>query len=301
MHAPTLTSDDRDVLLDGLAINESAVDDAPTLSELKSAVEADSDEEFESIGAAIRSDLEGDLDAAVIAAGLAGLTDGIDRLSEIRDVGVPDGETGPDELYGALTDPLWQAYNHLHEVGFFEALDYHLPRFTEDCIDRTARGLLGTESLGTDLTNAGFSQHEQTALLTDVLANKRRLSRWVPTREIPDGVEFDVEHVPPLYMRAMGGVLVWIDGIDRHLWQNQVLVSEDILDDAAWDTKAMLGGVFLFLRAALDIADDGDGLDDSQLSSALVAGAAVAIVNQEAIAGDVFRITDEMRAPSTRR
>lgn len=300
MNAPPLTNDDRDALLDCLAIDETAIGDTATLSEFRGAVDADPNAEFASIGEAIRSDLEDDLDADLIAAGLEGFVERIDRLPEIRDAGVPDGKTEPEELYRELTDPAWRVYAHLHDVGFFDALDYHLPRFTEEHIDRTARELLGAESLGIDLSNVGFSDHEQTVLLTNVLDNKLRLSRWIPTREIPDGVEFDVEHVPPLYMRAMGGVLVWVDGLDRHLWQNKVLLTETMLDDACWDVKAMFGGVFLFLRGALDIAGGGE-LTDSQLSTALLSGAAIAIVNQEAIAGDVFRITDGMRAPSTRR
>lgn len=300
MNAPPLTSDDQDALLEDLDIDGSAVGDTATLSDFRGAVDADQNAEFASIGEAIRDDLEDDLDADLIAAGLEEFVEQIDRLPEIREAGIPDGEMEAEELYRGLTDPAWRVYAHLYDVGFFDALDYHLPRFTEEHIDRTAHELLGAESLGVDLSNVGFTDHEQTVLLTDILNNKLRLSRWVPTREIPDGVEFDVDHVPPLYMRAMGGVLVWVDGLDRHLWQNNVLITETMLDDGCWDVKAMFGGVFLFLRAALDIADGGE-LTDSELSTALLSGAAIAIVNQEAIAGDVFRITDEMRAPSTRR
>jgi len=136
--------------------------------------------------------------------------------------------------------------------------------------------------------------------LLDVANNDERLARWVPSNQIPDGVEFETETVPPLHQRAMGGALLWIRGLDRHLWQNEVMITDEILDDAVRYVKAMLGGLFVTATAACDLAGDGQ-FTDEQLTAALTAGSAVQIVSQEELLHSVFYIRDDMRAPSELR
>jgi len=196
---------------------------------------------------------------------------------------------------------VWEAYHHLVDVGFFESLEENLPAFTEDHIDHTARGILSTDVLTDDLSRIGFDEHERTALLLDVVNNDTRLSHWVPVGEIPDGVEFDVSYVPPLYHRAVGGGLLWIKALDRHLKQKEILLTESIIDDAFWRTKAILAGVDVFLRAAHEVATGDGELTDEQVVAALSSGAAITIVNQEELMQEAFWIHEEKRAPSPAR
>lgn len=273
--------------------------DGPTLREIRDAVRAETDPEFASMGEAIRDDLSDDLDCDLVDEALAGMEARIERLPEIRETGVPDGEDGPDELYRELLPPAWTVYRHLVEVGFFESAEEHLPAFTPEYIERTAREYVRAEPVTAALSHYGFSEHERTALLLNVVDNDTRLSRWVPTNEIPDGVEFTVEYVPPLHQRATGGALLWINALDRHLWQKEILVTERILDDAFWHAKAMLAGLYVTVRAARAIAAGDDAeLDDAETAAALAAGAAIAIVNQEELMRTAFWITEEKRAPS---
>lgn len=299
---PQVTPEEQRQLAKTLGIDEDVGEESMTLEEMSDAVEASADPEFASLGEAMRSDLEGKLDADLLERELRNIAEWIERLPEVRAEGIPDGDREPEELYREVAAPGWRVYDHLLEVGFFESVDVNSPRFTSDHIKDTARTLIESDDLTGELTDAGFDDREQTALVMSVTNNDTRLARWVPTTDIPEGVEFNVEDVPPLHQRAMGGALLWIKTLDVHLWQKQVLITEEILDDAYWDVKAMLGGLYLMTRAALEVAEEEEeSLTDNQLTAALSAGAAIAIINQEEICRDAYRITDEMRAPSEAR
>lgn len=274
--------------------------DRLTLAQVREAIDEETDPTFASMGESIRRDLSGKLDASLLEEELSNLATQLERLPEVREEGIPAGEEEPERLYRELVEPGWRIYDHLVEVGFFESAEENLPRFSPEHIEHTAHELIRMEPLTDELAELGFDERERLALVMNVVNNNDRLSRWVPTKDIPEGVEFEVEHVPPLHQRAAGGVLLWINALDVHLWQKKFLVTDEILDDGYWDVKAMLGGLYVMASAALDVAEDGP-LTDAQLTAALTAGAAIAIVNQEEICKDMFWITEEMRAPSPAR
>lgn len=269
-------------------------DGAVTWERLAGRIEPQSDSTFASRGEAIRADLAGQLDRELLERERENVADEIRRLPDVREAGVPDD---PEGLYTTVAEPGWRLYDHLLEVGFFESLDENLPRFTAEHVETTTRELVLTEPLSSALDDVGFDESEKTAMLIDVANNDERLARWVPSNQIPEGVEFETETVPPLHQRAMGGALLWIRGLDRHLWQNEVLLTEEILDDAVRYVKAMLGGLFVSATAAADLAGERE-FTDGQLTAALTAGSAVQIVSQEELLHTVFYITDDMRAPS---
>lgn len=300
MTTKQITDEAQRQLVRTLGVERTDDGDQLTVERLREELDAESDPAFASMGESIRSDLSGMLDAELLEEGLADLSAQIERLSDVRERGIPDGEDEPEELYRELVEPGWRVYDHLVDVDFFESLEANLPRFTPDHIETTAHELIGSDELTEELATLDFDERERIALVTDVVNNNTRLARWVPTKDIPDGVEFGVENVPPVHQRAAGGVLLWINALDDHLWQNRVLITDEILDEGQWDIKAMLGGFYLLARAALEVAR-GDELTDSQLTAAITAGAAIMIVNQEEICKDVFWITEEMRAPSKAR
>jgi hypothetical protein len=300
VRAPRASEEEQRQLAETLGIDAS--DDSRSVSELRAAMEAEVDPSFASLGEATRAGLEDALDEELLERELGNIAAQLARLPSVRERGIPAGEREPESLYREVAEPGWRVYDHLLDVGFFESVDEHAPRFDAEHIRQTARGLVESDALATDLEEAGIDDRELALLMMNVTNNGTRLARWVPTTQIPDEVEFEVEDVPPLHQRAMGGALLWIRTLDVHLWQKQVLLTEEILDDAVWDVKAMLGGIYLLTRAALEIADGGEGtLSDSHLSAALTAGAAITIVYQEEICRDAYRITDEMRAPSDAR
>jgi len=304
-YKPQITDRDREILATEFDVETPESDPGTALDELSEAVSAGEDTEFASMGAAIRDDLTGSLDADTLDSALTDLEAVLEDAESVRETGVPErygpGDEGVEELYRELIAPVWDAYHHLVDVGFFESLEKNLPAFTESHIDHTARGVLTTDVLTDDLAELGFDDHERTALLLDVITNNTRLSHWVPVGEIPEGVEFDVDYVPPLYHRAVGGGLLWIKALDRHLKQKEILLTESIIDDAFWRTKALLGGMHVFLRAAHDVADGDGELTDEQVVAALSSGAAITIVNQEELMQEAFWIHEEKRAPSPAR
>lgn len=304
-YKPQITASDREQLAATFEVGGPNVQPGASLSVLREAVAEETDPEFASMGAAIRSDLTDELDADLIESALVDLEAALEDSEAVREAGVPerygDGDEGIEELYRELIAPVWEAYEHMVDAGLFESLEENLPAFTPEHIDHTARGLLAADSVTDGLADCGFDDAERTALLIDIVTNETRLSHWVPTHDIPEGVEFNVEYVPPLYHRAVGGGLLWINALDRHLVQKEILLTEQILDDAYWRAKATLGGVYVFLRAVHELAADDGSLTDGQLVAALSAGAAITIVNQEELMQEAFWIHEEKRAPSQAR
>jgi hypothetical protein len=295
-----MTAEDQRQLAETFGISRPTAGEL-TLRDIKTAITSETDPEFASMGEGIRSDLSGKLDAELLHEELESIATQIDRLPSIRAAGIPSGpKAGPDTAYREVTAPGWRVYDHLVDIGFFDSVEDNLPRFTPQHIEHTAKELVRAEPLTSALDRIGFDEHERTTLVMNVVTNNDRLALWVPTKEIPADADLVVEHIAPLHQRAAGGVLLWIDALDTHLWQNQVLITDEMLDDGHWETKAMLGGLYLMTTAAHAIAG-GASLTDSQLTAAMTASCAVMIVNQEGICNDLFRITEEMRASSELR
>ena len=292
---------DRSQLMKKLEIDQPARGETPSLPELGEATDTVPRTDIAARGEAIRTDHTDELDVELLEHELAALEEQIARLPAIRERGIPSGTEAPEELYRELIAPAWTVYDHLVEVGVFEGFESSMPRFTAEHIRDTAHQLLGTSLLTETLADNGFDEDEQTALLLNVAMNDTRLSRWVPVRDIPAGVEFNVDYVPPLYQRAMGGALLWVNALDRHLWQKRILLTDDHLDSAIWHTKAILGGLYLMISAIRDLASDDADFTDAQSTAALLGGAAILIVNQEDMMANVFWITEEERAPSETR
>ncbi|MFC4550157.1 MULTISPECIES: hypothetical protein [Halorussus] len=265
-----------------------------TVDELRNAMEAGTEAELAAMGQAIRSDLTGRLDPGLLGTELANVAASAERLPELRAAGIPARDS---TTYRELAEPVRRVYEHLGAVGFFESAETHLPAFTEDHIESTARELVRAEPLTALLSEAGFDEKEKTLLVANVANRRERLALWVPTKDIPEEVEYDLEHVAPLHQRALGGAMLWIEDLDDHLWQKEYLITDRLLDEGFWDLKVMLGGAQLLTKAAHDVAGAAE-LTDSQLTAALTAGTASAILGQEDLTDDMHRITDDVRAPS---
>ncbi|ADJ14345.1 hypothetical protein [Halalkalicoccus jeotgali] len=296
---PQVSVEEHARLTENLGLGRSTGDEW-TIEELRGAIDARADPEFASMGEAVRDDLADELDGELLERELSELAAQIRRLPAVREEGIPGGDSEPEVLYRELVEPGWRIYDHLVDVGFFDSVEAHLPRFTPEHIEGTANGLIRAEPLSAALEECGFDEREQTVLVMNVVNNNNRLARWTPTKDIPEEVEFNVEDVPPLQQRAMGGSLLWVKNLDIHLWQKKILITDEILDDGYWDVKAMLGGLYVMATAAHEIAEGGS-LSDEQLAAALSASTAIMITNQEEIVKDMFWITEEMRKPSTLR
>ncbi|WP_276299222.1 twin-arginine translocation signal domain-containing protein [Halorussus lipolyticus] len=304
-HTNSRLSDDerRDFLkvlgVTGAAATGGAALEDVTLSDLREAVTVESTGEFARRGEAIRNGLTGELNAELVGAEMAGVADAIDRLPEVRTAGIP--ERG-EELYAELTGAAWAIDDHLAEVGFYASTEANLPRFGSSHIEAMARHLVRAEALETALSEVGFDAREQTEAVANVVRQSDHLAMWQPTwgyEDVEGGDEFEVEpeYVPPLHRRAAAGALLWIDGLDKHLRQKQVLITDQMLDDGIADVRAMLGGFYLLSDAASRLAT-GD-IADEELTALVSGSTAMLIASQTDLQYDLVRITDEMRAPRT--
>ena len=267
-----------------------------TLYELRSEVTSGSAAGLAEMGQAVRAGLTGSLDAALLNEQVAALQGSFEELPRLEAMGIPEmGSTA----YQSLTEPAWAINDHLADVGFFASAEANLPAFEPEHIETTTRQLLHLEALPATLSEVGFSPEEQAALVVNIVNAREQLSWWMPAIEYPpaDAVESGVvhEYVPPLHQRAAEGSLLWIDGLDRHLWQNEVLLTAEMVDRGLWDVKSMLGGYYLMGAAARDLA--AGSIADEHLSTLITGSAAITIIGQEFLLNDVIRITDDQRAP----
>lgn len=309
-HSNSRLSDDerRDFLkvlgVTGAAVTGGSALEEVTLGDLREAVTVESTGEFTRRGEAIRNGLTGTLDAELLGAEMAGLAGAIERLPEVRAAGIP--ERG-ERLYAELTGAAWEIDDHLSEVGFYASTEANLPRFGSEHIEAMTRQLVQTESLEVALSEVGFDAREQTEIVANVVRQSNHLALWQPTWGFEgveaEGVEsegdFEVrpEFVPPLHQRAAAGALLWIDGLDKHLRQKRVLITDQMLDDGIADVRAMLGGFYLLSDAADRLAR-GD-ISDAELTALVSGSTAILIAGQTDLQYDLVRITDEMRAPRT--
>lgn len=274
----------------GTAVSELAMDD------LAEAVTVESADELAERGLKIRAGLTGELDSALLAEGMAGVAEAIERLPEARTAGVPAmGET----LYAELTEPAWRIDSHLTAVGFYESAEIALPAFSADHIETTTKQLIQSDAIGPVLSEVGFDEDAQLALLATVVDNAEHLTMWQPTWMLMDDrvEEIRAEFVEPLHRRAAAGALNWIDGLDYFLAQRKPLVTDEILDAGLEDLQTMLGGFYLLSAAAEGIAS-GD-VSDADLTALVTGGSGILITGQTDLQYDLVRISEEMRAPRT--
>lgn len=267
-----------------------------TMEELATAVTVESASELAERGKKIRVGMTGELDAALLTESMAALAESIEQLSEVRAAGVPAmGES----LYAELTEPAWRIDQHLTEVSFYESAELALPAFGADHIESTTKQLVESEAISPVLSEVGFDQQTQMALLARVADNVEHLEMWQPTWMLADErvEEIQAEYVEPLHRRAAAGALNWIDGLDYFLAQREVLVTDAMLDAAAKDVGTILGGFYLLSAAAEGVAS-GE-ISDPDLTALVTGSSGIGIVGQLDLQYDVVRITDEMRAPRT--
>lgn len=255
-------------------------------------------DEFAEMGEAVRTGLTGSIDSTLLHGQMAALTDSFDALPQLQAAGVPGldvPEVGTG--YQSLTPAAWAIGEHLADVSFFESAEAALPSFTGVYIEETARQLIEIGAVEATLGDLAVSAQEQEALVMNIVNTSEQLSWWMPTIEY-DPREAPHEFIPPLHHRAAAGSLLWIDGLDWHLWQNSVLITQEMVDHALWDIKSMLAGFSLLSEAALGVAEES--ITDTELATITTASTALMIIAQEFFISDIVRITDHNRASRVR-
>ncbi|WP_135851338.1 twin-arginine translocation signal domain-containing protein [Halorussus salinus] len=271
-----------------------------TLGDVRDAVETGGGTELASVGEAIRSDVAGSLDADLLAAGRADLAGAAADLTAVPDRGLPGANEGPREEFAAVAAAARPTYDHLGEVGFFESTTERLPEFSPEYIEDSVRRFVVSDGLAGTLSDHSFSEQELVDLLATVVGHRERIGErhWVATDQLPREQMEMGEHVPAMTKAAAGGVLLWLEDLDDHLWRNGVILTDEILADAAWDARAMAAGFDLMADGARRIAEE-DGTGDDELAGLLSSGFALQAIAQNLLPRDAYWVTEEMRAERT--
>lgn len=292
-----VSEEERRDFLKALGVGGAVAVGGATLSDVREAVPEESAEEVATIGEAIREDLTGSLDAGFIASQQTAFAEAAATLPAVTEEGLP--EDGARNDFRQVAAAGWPVYEHLSDVGFFESTTGHISEFTPAYLEESTKTFVGSESLAAPLTELGLSDEEGFDLVATVIANAEQLSNyhWIATDRIPrEKVELG-QFVPPMTKATAGGVLLWLEDLDQHLWQKSAILTEEILADAAWHGHAMAAGYQLMAEGAKVIAEDEGTLSESELGALLSTGFAVQAISQALLPTDVYWITEEMRGP----
>ena len=291
----TVTDEDRREFLKVLGVG-GAVAAGATLDEVRNAVSSETAGELAPIGEAVREDLAGDLDAGLLADEQASFVETAASLTAVPERGLPKGS--PREEFGAVAAASRPIYDHLGSVGFFESTTKHLPDFTPEYIEQSVQRFIGGESLAAPIEDLNFAADELVDLVATVASHRERIGErhWVSTDQISREEIAMGEHIPPMTKLAAGGSLLWLEDLDQHLWQDKVLITDEILADATWHGRSMAAGFQLMTEGAHHVAEETGALSDEDLAAQLSSGFALMAIAQNLLAEDAYWITEEMRA-----
>ncbi|MFC4552749.1 MULTISPECIES: twin-arginine translocation signal domain-containing protein [Halorussus] len=296
-----VTDEQRREFLKALGVGGAVAAGGATLDDVRSELSTGGSERLASVGEAIRSDLAGELDASLLADRQAAVAEAASGLTAVPERGLPGMNEGPRGEFAAVAEAARPVYDHLGEVGFFESTTERLPEFTPGYIEDSVRRFVVSEGLAGSLSELGFDQRELVDLLATTVNHRERIGdrHWVSTDQLPrEQMEF-AKYVPPMTKAAAGGVLLWLEDLDEHIWTNAVLLTDDILADATWDARAMAAGFDLMVDGARRVADgDARGADttDDELAGLLSSGFALQAIAQNLLPEDAYWIDEEARA-----
>ena len=291
-----LTNEQRRDFLKALGVGGAVAAGSVSLDQVRNAVSATGSAELAQIGQDIRADLSGSLDAGLLASGQAALAEEVTALPTVVEKGFPTD--APREEFGAVAAAGRPMYDHLGDVGFFESTSEHLPEFTPAYLEESVETFAGSELLAEPLEQLGFDGAAGVDLLGTVVANGEALSgyHWATDEQIPrDQIEFG-DAIPPMTQAAAGGVLLWLEDLDQHVWQKRTLLTDQILQDAVWHAQSMGVGFQLMAEGAKAIGAESTEIGDGELGALLTTGFAVQAISQNLLPQDAYWVTEEMAA-----
>lgn len=296
----TVTDEDRREFLKVLGVTGVAAAGGVALSDVREGLSTtETTETFASFGEALRADMAGAMDAAALAEHQAAFAEAASDLPAVIERGLP--ENGPREEFGAVAEAGWPLYEHLTETGFFERSTEHLPTFTPQSLTESTEIAVGSEAIASSLEGFGVSEEAAVDLVVPTVNQAEKLSyfHWIASEGIPQGHE--VEGVlPPITQRVTGGILLWLQNLDGHLYRNQILIGEDILRKGVWHVQGMTTGFYLLSEAATAIAEGSDRFSAEELGAAVATGIALQEVGQRLLPEDVHWISESARDPGNR-
>jgi len=244
-------------------------------------------------GATIRSETVGSLDSELLATQSEALAAEAATLPSVAERGFP---SEPRDDFGAVAAAGRPVYDHLEETGFFEVSSEALPEFTPEYLTSAVETFVASSTLAEPLEALGLTDGAGADLVSTVVTNAADLEdfNWVATEEFSHETLEEVAAVPPVTMAASGGALLWLEDLDDHIWRRQVILTDEILNDAVWHGQSMAAGFYLLTKAA-EAATVDSALSDAELAALASTGVAVQEIAQSLLPTDVYWVTEEMR------
>ena len=253
-------------------------------------------DELATVGEAVRADLAGAVDAGLLASQQDALTAATTGLGASLERGLPTD--APREEFAAVAAAGRPVYDHLDDVGFFTTTTEAIPKFDPALLETLVQGFVGSETLTDSLAAIDFDGTAGVDLVSTVVANAEELSHhhWVATDEIDRAAIERGDAIPPMTKGAAGGVMLWLEDIDGHLWRQGNFLTEEIHADAVWHGQSMAAGFYLMAEGARALGTEGETYDDAELGTLLSTAFAVQAIGQGLLPQDVYWVTDEMRS-----
>lgn len=293
----SVTDEDRREFLKVLGVTGSVAAGGVTLSELRDELSAESAEELAPIGEAILGDMTGALDAELLATQQEEFASRASTIPTIAEVGLSEGAVETD--FTTVGEAGWPTYDHLTDVGFFESTTRHLPDFSPEYLVASVERFISSDVLGETLATVGFDASEAVDLFAAIVADRHVLSNqmWLATDKLPRDQILGGEHVPPMTKQAAGGTLLWLEDLDQHFAQSEVLLTDEIVEATTWDAHAMAAGYHVMAEGALAIAEESASFSNDELAALFTTGFALQTVTQFLVVDDGYWITEDARGP----
>jgi len=297
MDSRTIDDETRRTLLKSLGVAGSVAVGSASLGQVRAAMATpERSESLASTGAALHDELGDSLDAEALRDHAESFAAATRHLGTIHDAGVPE-ERREDFL--PVAEAGRPIVDHLVETGFYERTNEELPNFDTNYVSESVNRFASESALAAPLEELGFEDGDGVDLLASVSDKKAELQdqHWIGTDAVTRKMVGYGEHVPAMTRGADEGSLLWLQDLDTFLWQNAVLVTEDIYTDAVWYARAMAAGFHLVTHGAIAAAEEEDTYDDEQLAALLSVGFAIQAICDPTILQEVYWIRDGERAP----
>jgi len=296
---PQRTIDDerRRDLLRFLGVAGSVAVGSSTLGQVRAAMSTPDDSDaLAGAGRSIRRELGDSLDAETLRSHADSFATAVEGLESVADRGVPETER---EDFAPVASAGRPVVDHLESEGFYGTANDSLPEFDADYIDASVERFANEAALAAPLSELGFDGGDGVDLLAAVVDKSTEIAErhWIGSIRVSREMISPGDVVPDPTLGCHEGTLLWLQDIDEYLWQNAVLVTEDIYADAVWYARAMAAGFHLVTDGAIAAAEDDGRYDDEQLAALLSVGFAVQTICDPGVLQEVYWLRDDERGP----
>jgi hypothetical protein len=267
-----------------------------TLAQVSAAMTPPDDSEaLASAGRTIRQDIGDSLDAETLRTHADSFASAASALGDIGDRGVPETQREDFAPVASAGRPIVE---YLESEGFYATTNDDLPEFSTDYIDDSVARFASEEALAAPLADLGFADGSGVDMLATVVDKSAEIAdqHWIGNDRVDREMISPGDVVPDPTLGCHEGSLLWLQDIDEYLWQNAVLVTEDVYADAVWYARAMTAGFHLVTSGAIAAAEDDGTYDDEQLAALLSVGFAGQTICDPGILQEVYWLRDDERA-----